>query len=889
MLSSHTLINNINLMKKSLVLISRLLILLLVVIASSLAAVAQAVISGTVVSDETGEKVPYASVYVAETRSGVIADEEGRFILRLRAGSYNIEIRSMGYVTRKVSLHVADRNERITYRLQTAAQDLDEVQVVGRLRKEDPAYSIMRQLVARTPVYEHMAQHYTAEVYTKGSIMPEKIPFWMAGISNEGIKIKEYLGKRYVIESHIGLTYDHPQKYVQIVRATRSSVPEEMKNDSSAYMSVIATNIYSRNFGGGDATGMTNPIRYEGLGVYNYKLESTTTEAGRKQYRISYRSKSGSDISGEIVVADGTWTVSSFRRDVTTSNVKQSMSISLHDVQDGLYLPTTYTIEADLDMMGFKLNMRYYSALEYTQVRINESVAFGYQIPKDMHFSTTREARRHARVVESQVDTLGYHYADRYRLPDPWVRPEMKFDSLALKRDSSYWQGVVTVPLSEDEQHSYAVRDSLAAALERKRNPLFGSDSTHTGSGKLIRTLLLGRNVKIGKNTVLGMDGLLRGALHDYRYTDGLWMGQRLYFSHKFARGVDWTIRPSVDYTTHRRKVYWEARSLLRYAPLARGQFLIRAGRHSADLAGPYESTDSRMQTFITTISDGRGTLKLYDKTYLRLTNEVDIHPMVQLVLAAEVRRSAPLDEQRIWGISKRSLSLSPAVWGAKAPDFLGYEMPEHRSLTVGGALVINPAPFYRLDHDGRKRHDDATFRAPVFTLFYKQALPAGGRFDSDYAYGELSVKHGLRPTPLHTITYKLTAGAYFSRKRIHLDEERYIKADNAFYLLGDAISTQMESLPPYSYADRRFLMALTSWQFPSPIPNVLGGGIFGPARSALHLNGYWAADKTARPYFEVGVTHGSMSQVGIFFGGYNFYKDYGLMFRYTIALPRFR
>ncbi len=89
-------------MKKSLVLISRLLILLLVVIASSLAAVAQAVISGTVVSDETGEKVPYASVYVAETRSGVIADEEGRFILRLRAGSYNIEIRSMGYVTRKV-------------------------------------------------------------------------------------------------------------------------------------------------------------------------------------------------------------------------------------------------------------------------------------------------------------------------------------------------------------------------------------------------------------------------------------------------------------------------------------------------------------------------------------------------------------------------------------------------------------------------------------------------------------------------------------------------------------------------------------------------------------------------------------------------------------------
>lgn len=58
---------------------------------------AQAIFKGTIADFETGESIPYATVFLANTTSGTSSDEEGKFSIYLPAGNYKVIIRMLGY------------------------------------------------------------------------------------------------------------------------------------------------------------------------------------------------------------------------------------------------------------------------------------------------------------------------------------------------------------------------------------------------------------------------------------------------------------------------------------------------------------------------------------------------------------------------------------------------------------------------------------------------------------------------------------------------------------------------------------------------------------------------------------------------------------------------
>jgi iron complex outermembrane recepter protein len=106
---------------------------------SSTSAIAQGngTVSGRVTSQETGEGLPAASVYIAGTGIGVQTRSDGSYSLSLRPGSYDLRIRVIGYKGGRDSLTLAS-GQSVTknFQLERAPTSLQAVAVTGTRAEE---------------------------------------------------------------------------------------------------------------------------------------------------------------------------------------------------------------------------------------------------------------------------------------------------------------------------------------------------------------------------------------------------------------------------------------------------------------------------------------------------------------------------------------------------------------------------------------------------------------------------------------------------------------------------------------------------------------------------------------------------------------------------------
>ncbi|WP_286746846.1 carboxypeptidase-like regulatory domain-containing protein [Roseivirga sp. UBA1976] len=95
-------------------------------------------IQGVVTDAETGETLPLATVFFAETTFGVTTDTEGRYTLSFsEPGSYEIVARFVGYATYVAKIRIEDeRNVRLDITLKPQVLNLGSVVVVAREDKD---------------------------------------------------------------------------------------------------------------------------------------------------------------------------------------------------------------------------------------------------------------------------------------------------------------------------------------------------------------------------------------------------------------------------------------------------------------------------------------------------------------------------------------------------------------------------------------------------------------------------------------------------------------------------------------------------------------------------------------------------------------------------------
>ncbi|WP_081867465.1 DUF5686 and carboxypeptidase-like regulatory domain-containing protein [Hymenobacter sp. IS2118] len=157
--------------------------LLLVCLWAMPAAAQRIVLSGQVVEAKNGEPVPFASLFVPGTSTGVTADADGRFKLALEGAPDSLAASAIGFAVQRRKLTTAPV-QTVLFRLRAGGVTLGEV-VVSSRQPENPAFRILREVQRHKP--ENARQALQAAEYDSYNRIETSLIDLPAGMAKRGI------------------------------------------------------------------------------------------------------------------------------------------------------------------------------------------------------------------------------------------------------------------------------------------------------------------------------------------------------------------------------------------------------------------------------------------------------------------------------------------------------------------------------------------------------------------------------------------------------------------------------------------------------------------------------------------------------------------------------
>ncbi len=838
------------------------------------------------VVDSNGRPVPFATAYIREAATGIVADEAGRFISHLSRGSYTGEFSALGYEKSVVPFTVSGGDDRLRVVLKETAYTLREV--VVRAGGEDPAYAIMRRAIANAPRHRYQVRSYTADVYIKGSVKTGKLPgIGSVNIDGRNVKIKTFSNKTFLMESQNEVRFTAPNRFDQRVVALSSTVPAELDDDDAA-ATALTTNVYDP-----EIMGCVSPLASGAFSYYRFRLDGITHEAGHviNKIRVIPKRRDSRLVDGWIYILDNIWSLQHVDFSVRRPGVTVSNHIAFHEVRTNVWLPTAYDIQIHLNVMGVKADGRYYSSVRYRNVTANELPTTVYTPPPPTvpgvresltkrqakaqrkleelaakEELTTRDAYRMARLMQQAAeDEKEGHRPERQPL-DSMVH--ITRDSLALLRDSAYWSAIRTQPLQPDEALSYQRRDSFRAVVRSEQT----RDSIQRRSWVgWLGTGLVGGQLRLGERSSLNYDGLLR-AVPEYNFVDGFWIGQRLTFSYRHpSSGRSLRITPAAYYATARRTGIYQFDATFRYAPMRQGVLTLSASDATEDYAGEYAT--ARLINSLASLLFAENASRLYRRQAVGLTHRIDVAKGLHVSAGLHVERRRAL-------ANATSFSFFGGRPAENIPDgFTLPVMPDHTAWIADVRVDYTPQRPYYIRR-GEKYYAEA--RWPTFMLRYRGGLPLGGSESADFSMLSAGVTQRIPIGIFHSFRYGVEGGFFLSARRLHQPDRRHFTSA-PLHVSDRPLSTTFQLLNPYAYAaDTRWLqlhadftssyLLLKQLPFLQPFP----------FDEALHLH---TLLQPGHRHIEAGYSlgHSDIGRVGIFVGWDN---DRRRMIGFTVSLP---
>ncbi len=810
-------------------------------------------IRGTV-TDKQGEELPFATIYIPRLNLGASSNSAGAYEIKLAPGVYEVQVQYIGY--EKVQARLEVKDDWVQHHFQLAEQTLLLDQVNVKSKQEDPAYTIMRKAISKRKYHLLQYDAYSVTVYTKGTGELNKAPFFLRKKIEEegGVKLNE----AYTTESVSELTFKQPNTIEEKVISIRTT-GEEMEGASPSVF--VKANFYNDQ-----VVNVVSPLAGSAFAYYRFKYEGSFMEGGYEinKIRVTPRSRGEQVFEGYIYIIENLWAIHSLDLKTNVMGFQIKLKLNYTEVSPAVWLPMTYRLNFSGKAFGFAGEFNFLASLSDYDVDLNEDLIADTEIidekvqevPKDLPDIRVEDKEQVAEILESEdkmtrkqfrkmIDQYEKEAIKEQENPRVVTETTFKIDSLASKRDSSYWANIRPVPLTIKEVRGYERDDSIARVKQAKITGVDTTNSIKKGSFGL-SDIIMGGTYNLSPRTSLNFKPIL---LHTFFNTvEGVNINAIATVKHEFdSLRKALSFMPVVRYGFSSEDLYVFGRLSYRSRNDRKVTEVKVEGGKFVDQYSNKQPIHPHINTF-STLLFRRNYMKLYEKSFLSAALMYKPSDWWNFSAGVEFAQRNTLYNGNDYSV----------FYGDKEREFtpnqpFNYELadtgfPTHEALLFKAAISFWPVKKYSV-YNGRKF--PLYFKSPKLMLNYRKGIKSVLGSDVDFDHIEFGIDHQFNFGVSGKLQFELRAGAFPNHERMsfvdyqHFDGNRTIfsslKPAGAFRLLDYyAFSTQSNYFAAHThYQFRKFLF--------TQLPELRFSGM----RENIFLN--YLKHENAPHYWEVG------------------------------------
>lgn len=575
-----------------------------------------------IVLSEKGEPLPFVGIYIKNTSSGTSTNLDAKFEIKLSPGEYNLVFQCLGYKTEEQIVKVNNEWVDLNIILKPVSYNLGEVRI--GLKDEDPAYSIMRKAISMAKFYKYQVQEYSAKAYIKGFFKLKHVPFqWIVKKFDKEHDLDT--GKIYLIENVSEVTFKQPNIYKEKVLSVSSTQNEKIPNPGRYYNG----SFYEPNIGSA-----ISPLSPRAFSYYSFKLEGSYYLGNQQinKIKVTPRSKGDDVFEGHIYILDNLWSIQSINLAVVHEGTTFIITQLYNEIQDKVWMPLTQSYVIYGNYLGFTFDAKYQIVSKNYKIKLNESLHIPAEIidektEKEKLNETTPIKSKDQKELENlfksekkftrkDMQKLMKMYekeeAKKSQEPEVISNRSLEIDSMAYKRDSTYWETERTIPLSESEMKSYKVKDSIVLIDANKKTK---SDSGRTKKNNFefdLTELKFRFDSTSSLSWGLPFTGINYNTVEEYNFISSL------VYAKKFRNKNRVTITPLVRYATATGSFSGKATITYQYGiDKISGSIVAEAGKYISQFNSG--NPISNLINSVATLFFESNFMKIYEKEYYKL------------------------------------------------------------------------------------------------------------------------------------------------------------------------------------------------------------------------------------------------------------------------------
>lgn len=760
------------------------------------------------VKNKSGEVLPFASIQVKGTQTGTMANEEGRYEIRLQPGTYELQFQYLNHQTEVRKAEVKDDYLTLDIALEQVAVRLAEIRV-GKSR-EDPAYTIMRKAIATARFHQLEVDQWSARTYVKGNFRIEKVPFLFQDALK---KANLQVGTTYVLESINDIDFRQPNQVTEKVRSIRSNLPP----GANPSINFARLSFYNPKLGD-----IVSPLSPKSFGYYTYEYLGFFTDRGMTVNRIKVtpRSKGINVLNGTINLIENTWSIHSLSFTFQDENGIDFSIRQLFSPFENVWMPVQLETNAKISLFGargetryvtsvrnyqIKVNPRYQQVPEVVDEKIDKELAASLRKPGAIKTLPPQATRKQLRKMVDQMEKEERKERKKQGEDVAVIRNwNFEVDSLARKQPNTFWEGERQVPLTTMETQGYQRADSLYKANEVK----IRKDSIRNLPAFKLGHLIGGHTYNYGtrregewyRRSLTFDSPVMNLTKFDFfNSVEGYVFKTRLAYTERLSKTARWYVALDGRYSVARHRLNG---GLTTGFANEHTSVMLQAGRNvfQFNLANPIPET---WNTYYTLFRE-RNLMKLYEKTYAEasVTQQLGNRLKASFTARVEDRYSLENNVSKGW-VDRREVEFTP-----NSPIDLEY--PNQASFSSNRAAIATVGVSYRpfakaVIMNGRRYV--VNNRSPELTGNYTLGV-AGSR-----TLGRLEL--GIRDEVTlfrNAFSYAVKAGG-FTHKPYYFMDFKYFNGNEILFQSPGLTNFRMLNYYRYSTSSS-YLQAHGSYQF---------------------------------------------------------------------------